>query len=177
LGAKWGEIDGTTWTIPAARMKTKIAHVVPLSPAAIAVLDKVRPLHSPNDWVFPSRASKLSNMAMLMCLKRLKSDLTVHGFRSTFRDWAADKTDYPHEIVEAALAHTVSNDVVCAYRRTSFFDKRAALMREWADYCDGVTTPKATMTAEAIQAQIDALQSQLAALAKCNGAIPTKDAE
>jgi integrase len=163
LGAKWNEIDGATWTIPATRMKTKSAHVVPLSSAAMVVLDKLRQLHSPDGWVFPSRASKLSNMAMLMCLKGLQSDLTVHGFRSTFRDWAADKTDYPHEIVEAALAHTVGNDVVRAYRRTSFFDKRAALMEEWAAYCDGVEPEEAKDEVAALKTQIASLQAQLAA--------------
>jgi integrase len=163
LGAKLNEIDGTTWTIPASRMKANATHVVPLSPAAMAVLDKVRELPSPDGWIFPSRASHLSNMAMLMCLKGLQSDLTVHGFRSTFRDWAADKTDYPHEIVEAALAHTVSNDVVRAYRRTSFFDKRRDLMNAWADYCDG-KEPIAPMDEVAeLKAQIAALREQLAA--------------
>lgn len=170
LEAKWSEIDGQVWVIPAARMKGGGEHRVPLSPTALAVLERVRALgllsatqlaalesvserddlpsdargwakqthaKGSTDWIFPSRFSHLSNMAMLQCLRGLRPGLTVHGFRSTFRDWAADQTDYPHEVVEAALAHVVTDAVVRAYRRTSFFDKRRDLMNDWAAYLAG----------------------------------------
>lgn len=136
LEAKWSEIDGQVWVIPAARMKGGGEHRVPLSPAALAVLERVRTFGA-SEWIFPSRFSHLGNMAMLMCLRGLRHGLTVHGFRSTFRDWAADLTDYPHEVVEAALAHVVTDAVVRAYRRTSFFDKRRDLMNDWAAYLAG----------------------------------------
>lgn len=136
IEANWSEIDGQVWVIPAARMKGGGEHRVPLSPAALAVLERVRALGA-SEWIFPSRFSHLSNMAMLQCLRGLRPGLTVHGFRSTFRDWAADQTDYPHEVVEAALAHVVTDAVVRAYRRTSFFDKRRDLMNDWAAYLAG----------------------------------------
>lgn len=132
IEAKRDEIDGAVLVIPAARMKGGKEHRVPLCERAQAILDALP--HSPGGWVFPSRGSHLSNMAMLQCLRGLRPGLTVHGFRSTFRDWAADQTDYPHEVVEAALAHTVSDAVVAAYRRTTFFDRRVALLNDWAAF-------------------------------------------
>jgi len=147
LGARWGEIDLATriWTIPPARMKAGREHRVPLSEAVLAVLAKVQPLALMTDGepdpaapVFPGprRALPMSNMVFLMLLRRMqRDDLTAHGFRSTFSDWAAERTAYPREVVEMALAHTVENKVERAYRSGDLFDKRRRLMADWAAAC------------------------------------------
>lgn len=139
LGARWGEIDLThgIWTIPAQRMKAAKEHRVPLSPQALALLVGPRP-PIPAALVFQgAKAGRpLSNMAMLMMLRRLgRRDLTVHGFRSSFRDWVAERTDFPSEVAEMALAHTIANKVEAAYRRGDLFDKRRQLMNAWGDFC------------------------------------------
>jgi integrase len=157
LGATWSEIDpaAKVWTIPASRMKGAREHRVPLSEAALAVLEKVQPLALAKDGkpdltapVFPGprRALPMSNMTMLMLLRRMTRDgLTAHGFRSTFSDWAAERTAYPREVVEMALAHAVENKVEAAYRRGDLFDKRRKLMVSWAGFCAapacGTVTP------------------------------------
>jgi integrase len=140
LGARWDEIDlGTrTWIIPAGRMKGEREHRVPLSAPAIAIVEALREVHT-SDYVFPGgRTGKpLSNMAMLTLLRRMnRRDLTVHGFRSTFRDWAAEQTVYPNDVVEMALAHAVGNKVEQAYRRGDLFEKRRKLMEAWAGFCN-----------------------------------------
>lgn len=141
IGARWGELDlkNSLWTIPAARMKSHREHRVPLSPQATKLLQTVRPKHvQQTDFVFPSQRTgkPLSNMAMLELLKRMdRKDLTVHGFRSTFRDWAAESTNYPREVCEMALAHVVSDQVEAAYRRGDLFEKRRQLMSDWAKHC------------------------------------------
>lgn len=139
LGARWDEIDETTrtWTVPASRMKAGKEHRVPLSAPATAILDHMRPLRS-GDFVFAGARPRkpLSNMAMDMMLRRLKVDVTVHGFRSSFRDWAAERSSFPSEVVEMALAHAVGNKVEAAYRRGDLFEKRRKLMEAWAGYCD-----------------------------------------
>jgi integrase len=147
LGATWGEVDvdAKVWTVPAKRMKPGRAHRVPLSDAAVALLEKLRPLALLRDGeadpaapVFPGprRALQMSNMTMLMLLRRMKrDDLTAHGFRSTFSDWAAERTAYPREVVEMALAHAVENKVEAAYRRGDLFEKRRQLMDAWARFC------------------------------------------
>ena len=142
LGVRWPEIDldAAIWTVPAARMKAGKEHRVPLSDAALAVLRSVQPLRNAErgDWVFPGlrRGRPLSNMAMEMVLRRMqRGDLTVHGFRSTFRDWAAEATSHQREAVEAALAHTLGNKVETAYLRGDLFAKRRRLMDEWAAFC------------------------------------------
>jgi integrase len=149
LGMRWREVDldAKVWTIPGARMKAGREHRVPLSDAALAVLDKVLPLALTKDGkpdtsapVFPGprRALPMSNMTMLMLLRRMKrGDLTAHGFRSTFSDWAAERTAYPREVVEMALAHTIENRVEAAYRRGDLFEKRRQLMADWARFCEG----------------------------------------
>ena len=144
IGATWAEIDlaGATWTIPAARMKAGREHRVPLSPAAMGLLMALPGSNGaePGGYVFGGgKAGKpLSNMAMLALLRRMKrGDLTAHGFRSTFRDWAAEATSYPGELAEAALAHTVSSKVEAAYRRGDLFEKRRAMMAEWGTRCAG----------------------------------------
>jgi len=149
LGAKWSEIDlrEKVWTIPAERMKAGREHRVPLAPRAVEILTAMRKLTigepAPDAFVFPGgKAGKsLSNMAMEMTLRRMDRDtITVHGFRSTFRDWAAERTSYPREVAEMALAHAVSDKVEAAYRRGDLFEKRRRLMDAWATYC--ITVPK-----------------------------------
>lgn len=138
LGARWEEVDfpGRVWTIPAERMKAAKPHRVPLIKETLALLKQ----HEGLDplFVFPGakQGQPMSNMAMLTVLKRMKrDDLTVHGFRSTFRDWAAERTDYPSEMAEIALAHTVGSAVENAYRRSDLFERRRALMQDWANWC------------------------------------------
>ncbi len=139
IGAHWDEIDRNNklWTIPGERMKSGREHRVPLSPAALALRDR-RAETRIGDFVFAGgqHGKPLSNMAMLVLLRRMKrDDLTVHGFRSTFRDWAAERTSFQNEVVEMALAHAVGDKVEAAYRRGDLFDKRRRLMEAWAGYC------------------------------------------
>jgi integrase len=139
IGARWSEIDlqARTWTIPDSRMKAGREHRVPLSDRAIEIIHGL-PRESANGFVFAGAREKqaLSNMALLMTLRRMgRDDLTTHGFRSTFRDWAAERTGYPNEVVEMALAHAVSNAVEAAYRRGDLFDKRRHLMADWMAFC------------------------------------------
>jgi len=139
IGARWEEFDleAKVWTVPAERMKGKREHRVPLSPAVIKILTTMR-AETDGGFVFPGRKADthLSNMAMLALLKRMKrDDLTSHGFRSTFRDWAAETTNYAREVAEAALAHAVGDKVEAAYRRGDLFEKRRRLMNDWAKYC------------------------------------------
>jgi integrase len=142
LGATWQEIDfgRKLWTVPKYRMKTGETHKVPLSDAALAVL---KPLHEArvSEFVFPGLTSgrPLSGMAMEMLLRRMKvTNATVHGFRSSFRDWCGDTTNFPREVAEAALAHKVGDEVERAYRRSDALEKRSRLMQAWADYCSSV---------------------------------------
>lgn len=140
IGAKRPEIDreARMWTIPAERMKGGREHRVPLSDRAMAILEEL-PVIKGNDYLFPGakEAKPLSNMAMLELVRGMRPDsgLTVHGFRSTFRDWAAEQTAYPNEMVEMALAHAVSDKTEAAYRRGDMLERRRRLMKEWADYC------------------------------------------
>jgi integrase len=133
LGAHWGEISGDEWVIPAGRMKGEREHRVPLARAAVAVLGA---LPRRSEFVFPGRGKSLSRRALISALHGMgRTDLTVHGFRSTFRDWVAERTNYPREVAEAALAHAIESKVEAAYRRGDLFDKRARLMADWAKYC------------------------------------------
>ncbi len=130
IGMDWREVDfdARVWTVPANRMKAKREHRAPLSAPALALLRMLGP--KPAGPVFA-----LSNMALLMTLRRMgRGDLTAHGFRSTFRDWAAERTAFPREVAEAALAHAVGDKVEAAYRRGDLFDKRRKLMDAWAGY-------------------------------------------
>jgi len=149
LGARWSEIDRTrkTWTIPGARMKGgkgQRDHVVPLSDAALAVLSDLGKCNDPesggNAFVFPGSAPgrPLSNMAPMSVIKRmgLADRATAHGFRSTFRDWAAETTAYPNHVCEMALAHSIDSKVEASYRRGDLLDKRRRLMNEWATFAD-----------------------------------------
>lgn len=139
IGATWPEfdLDEGVWTIPAERMKMRREHRVPLPVRAIAIVKAQKDVKR-GDYVFPGRRDKnpLSNMAMLQLLERMKrDDITVHGFRSTFRDWAGETTHYPREVCEAALAHGIKDKAEAAYARGDLFVKRAALMQDWANFC------------------------------------------
>jgi integrase len=143
IAAEWPEIDlqAKTWTIPAGRMKAGREHRVPLSPAAIKALRAVEGHHK--KYVFPGhkRGTHLSAWGMLAVLRRMnRKDITVHGFRSTFRDWCSETTSYPEAVAEMALAHTLSDKTEAAYRRGDLFEKRRKLMNEWARYCEKVRT-------------------------------------
>lgn len=147
IGGTWAEVDlaKAVWTIPASRMKAAKEHRVPLSPRAVEILETLRPMGS--QYLFPApRGGKLSGMAMSMLLRRMGVDVTVHGFRSVFRDWAAECTGFAHEVCEMALAHVIGNKAEAAYRRGDLFDKRARLMADWAAYCasDGAAGAKVT---------------------------------
>jgi integrase len=140
IGARWDEINiaDRLWTIPPERMKGGRDHRVPLSDAAIAIIDLMAMIRS-GEFVFRGAQPRrpLSNMALLMTLRRMgRSDLTAHGFRSTFRDWAAERTDFPGEVAEMALAHTVGDKVEAAYRRGDLFEKRQLLAEAWAGCCE-----------------------------------------
>lgn len=142
LGARWKEIDmdAAVWTIPAERMKGDREHRVPLSPAALDVLREAAKFKL-NDFVFPGQkpGRPLSNMALLMLLRRFGIiNATGHGFRSTMDDWAHEETHHPTHVIDMALAHAIENKTEAAYRRGNLFEKRRALMNDWATYC---TTP------------------------------------
>ena len=150
IRAKWGEIDlaEKIWTIPAGRMKAEKEHRVPLNTKALAILEEMKPKGAAtaqiraDAFVFPGNKldRPLSNMALLMLLRRMgHDDLTVHGFRSTFRDWAAERTNFPSEVAEMALAHAVGDKVETAYRRGDMFERRRKIMADWSKFCD---TPK-----------------------------------
>lgn len=137
IGAKWSEIDlkAGVWTVPAERMKANREHRVPLSARALEILSA---LPREGDYVFPgSREGRpLSNMAMLQLIRGMRGlGATVHGLRSTFKDWAAEQTAYPNELSEVALAHTLSDKTEAAYRRGDMFAKRGRLMEDWSEFC------------------------------------------
>ena len=138
LEARWTEIDleQAAWTIPAGRMKAGREHRVPLAPRCIDLLGQARMLSAGSDFVFPGRSNDkpLSNMVLLMSMRRMQSAYTVHGFRSAFRDWSSERTNFAREICEAALAHIVKDKTEAAYRRGDLFDKRRQLMATWAAY-------------------------------------------
>jgi integrase len=139
-GATWAEIDLTAkvWTVPAERMKAGKEHRVPLSDAAVKVL-KALPRGKPHEIVFMApKGGQLSDMTLSAVLRRMKVPAVPHGFRSTFRDWASERTNYPNEVCEMALAHTIGDKVEAAYRRGDLFEKRARLMADWAKFCGTV---------------------------------------
>jgi integrase len=144
-GATFAEIDrdARVWVIPADRMKAGREHRVPLTDAALAVIDKATALPHVNDsqFVFAApRGGQLSDMTLTAVLRRMAVDATAHGFRSTFRDWAAERTNYPNEVAEMALAHAVGNAVEAAYRRGDLFDKRRRMMDDWSKFLTKVET-------------------------------------
>ena len=135
LGAQWGEIVGDIWTIPAARMKAGKAHTVPLSKAALALITEVG-RGKPTDFIFHGGEAdrQMSNMSLAMLLRRMKTDVTTHGFRSSFKDWAANETTFADELSEEALAHLIGSAVRRAYRRGEALERRRELMEAWADF-------------------------------------------
>jgi integrase len=145
IGAAWSEIDlrARLWVVAAHRMKAGREHRVPLSASAMAVLGRME-AHRQGDVVFPSlgRNRQMSNMAMLKVLETMgrRHEITVHGFRSTFRDWAAERTNFPREVAEMALAHAIGDAVEAAYRRGDLFEKRRRLMDAWAEFCAKLPT-------------------------------------
>jgi integrase len=151
IGARWDEIDlaAKTWTVPAERMKAGKEQRVPLCEAALKVLDAVRPLAllhhgkpAANSQVFPGLrpALPMDSSTLLKLLERMgHGDITTHGFRSSFRDWAAERTNYPRDVIEMALAHAIESKVEAAYRRGDLFEKRRQLMEAWGRFC---TTPE-----------------------------------
>ena len=143
IGARWVEfdLDGAVWTVPAARMKAGKEHRIPLAPRALKIVKDIVGLSG--EFVFPGGkpGRPLSAKALAKALRRMKvKNATVHGFRSAFRDWAAECTNFTNEVCEAALAHVIENKVEAAYRRGDLFDKRRKLMEAWAVYC---AAPKA----------------------------------
>jgi integrase len=150
IGAKWSEFDfeAASWTIPSERMKAKREHRVPLSKPVVRLLENL-PRIDGSDFLFPGlRPDRhMSNMACLTLLRRMgRKDITVHGFRSTFRDWAAEQTAYPREVAERALAHTIKDKAEAAYQRRDLFQKRQKLMQAWAAYCASGTLPGSNVT-------------------------------
>lgn len=141
-GARWSEIDmdACVWVLPADRMKAGREHRVPLSKQAIALLS-TQPVIDQCDLVFPStKLTPLSDMTLTAVMRRMRLEAVPHGFRSTFRDWAAENTNFPNEVVEMALAHAIEDKTEAAYRRGDLLKKRAALMQEWADFCRPIST-------------------------------------
>lgn len=149
-GATWAEvnIEDRAWTVPAGRMKASKEHRVPLSDAAMKVIKEMTACRL-GDHIFPGakEGTPMSDMSLAAVLRRMgRSDITVHGFRSTFRDWAAESTAYPSEMAEMALAHTITDKTEAAYRRGTLFEKRARMMADWEAYCaklpsEGVVVP------------------------------------
>ena len=143
--AKWSEIDieEKIWTIPAERMKAGNEHVIPLSQKALSVLERAknyRSSDSKNDgliFINSKTGKEMSDMTLTKICRDMKAEAVPHGFRSSFRDWVAEKTNFDSEVAEMALAHTISNKVEAAYRRGNLFEKRKLLMEEWAAYCSG----------------------------------------
>lgn len=141
IGAKWEEFDlkAGIWTIPASHMKAAVEHRVPLSKRALAIVQALNQIKQ-SDYVFSAQKEgrPITNMAMLELLKRMgKTGVTVHGFRSSFRDWASECTDFPQDVCEMALAHTIESRAEAAYRRGDLIEKRRSLMEQWAGHCTG----------------------------------------
>jgi len=141
-GARWAEIDlsDAIWTVPGGRTKAGREHRVPLSKPAIELLESIRPANAKQgDWVFAAMHGKsLSAMSLTAVMRRMKVDAVPHGLRSTFRDWAAERTSYPCEIAEMALARAIANKAQSAYHRGDLLAKRRRMMEEWATFCGGI---------------------------------------
>ena len=138
LNATWDEInlEDKTWTIPDSRMKNKREHRIPLQPRLIEILEGARKLSEGSLYIFPNPHTRkaLSTMVFLMLLRRMKQDITAHGFRSSFRDWASERTNIPRDVCEAALAHSLKDKTEAAYKRTDLFEKRRELMELWTKF-------------------------------------------
>lgn len=136
LGGLRSEIDGDIWTISANRMKARKEHRVPLTGRSLEILATAKGMDENSPYLFSRNSKPLSNMAMPMLLRRLNSNITVHGFRSTFRDWVSEETSHSPEVAEMALAHTIKNKVEAAYRRKDLLERRRILMKDWLDFCN-----------------------------------------
>jgi integrase len=153
-GAEWSEVDldSKTWTVPPSRMKAGKEHRVPLSPQAHDLLAKL-PRFAGNELVFPApRGGVLSDMTLTAVMRRMELAAVPHGFRSTFRDWAAERTNYSRDVAEMALAHTIGDKVEAAYRRGDLFDKRRRMMVEWAQFLAAVESVRSTTLSDVDQA-------------------------
>jgi len=136
LGGLRSEIDGDIWTISANRMKARKEHRVPLTGRSSEILAMAKAMDENSQYLFSRKGKPLSNMALPMLLRRLNSNVTVHGFRSTFRDWVSEETSHSPEVAEMALAHTIKNKVEAAYRRKDLLERRRILMQDWLDFCN-----------------------------------------
>jgi integrase len=137
IGAKRNELLNDLWTVPASRMKGGRSHQVPLGKRSLELLEISASLDPQSEYFFSKNGKQLSNMAMLMMVRRLSLGITVHGFRSTFRDWVSEETEYSPELAEMALAHTIGNKVEAAYRRGNLLERRKGLMKHWESFCQG----------------------------------------
>ena len=135
IGATFDEIKGDIWTIPAARMKARKPHRVPLGSRALEIIRGVQAISRNDMYIFSHGFKPIGNMAMLSLMKRKKYNITVHGFRSSFRDWVSETTGYSGEVAEMALAHVIANKAEAAYRRGDLIDVRSRLMSDWEKYC------------------------------------------
>jgi integrase len=135
IGGLRSEVNDDIWIIPSSRMKAKKEHRVPLSARSLEILAIAKAMDADSKYLFSINGKPLSNMAMPMALRRAGMDVTVHGFRSTFRDWVSEETGHPSDVAEMALAHTISNKVEAAYRRRDLLEKRRLLMNDWQAYC------------------------------------------
>lgn len=136
LGGLRSEVDDDIWTISASRMKARKQHRVPLTSRSLEILAIAKAMDEDSQYLFSRNGKPLSNMAMPMLLRRLNKCVTVHGFRSTFRDWVSEETQHSPEVAEMALAHTIKNKVEAAYRRKDLLDRRRILMQDWLDFCN-----------------------------------------
>jgi len=135
LSAKSSEVEESVWTIPAHRMKARREHQVPLCKRSLEIIEEASKLTNGSSYMFSSSEKPLQPMAMLLIARKLCKGITVHGFRSTFRDWVAEETDHSPEVAEMALAHTIGNKVEAAYRRGKLLERRRVLMDDWQNYC------------------------------------------
>lgn len=138
IGGLQSELHDDVWIIPGSRMKAKKEHRVPLCKRSLEILEIARVMDPNSEYLFSKNGKRLSNMAMPMMIRRAKVDATVHGFRSTFRDWVSEETTHSSEVAEMALAHTITNTVERSYRRKDLLEKRRLLLNDWEDYCNKV---------------------------------------
>ena len=140
--SKRSEISDDVWSIPAERMKGRRPHQVPLCSRSLELIAKATSLDPESEFVFSNNKKCLSSMAMLMLLRGYRTNVTVHGFRSSMRDYISEETTHSREVAEMTLAHTISNRVEAAYRRGNLMERRRALLEDWQAFCIGVATQK-----------------------------------
>ncbi len=135
INAKREEVEGDIWTIPANRMKARKEHQVPLGKRSLELIEIAKSLDKDSVFLFSNKGRPLSNMTMLLLTRKFAPNKTVHGFRSTFRDWVAEETEHSPEVAEKALAHTITSQTEAAYRRGNLIERRRRLMTDWESYC------------------------------------------